>query len=411
MIRIFLSSLLTAILFICSCADDTRSYFDNPSGEILENIDSTTPWGIAVIGTDYLSTSVSIVDFENEKLFREGIITSGSSDSGLSIALSGDVVLSGIPNYKNVLVLIDRYPNSVLTFINPSDFSVMGQLSVATGFASNPQDFLWLTDHKAYVTRYETNPAPGKKDFDKGGDILVIDPTNREILSRIDIAEKETDIYPRPTHMVFANNLVWVAIDQLNRDFSKAGNGRVIAVDTLTDMVKYDIEIESFKNCTGITHAEKHNKLIVSCSGLFHNDLNNKLGESGIVSIDLSSDNFEIETIAEASGRPFGFEIEIFKDDLILCTHFGDLENNINDTLCAINLNTKAETEIHQVSTPYGMGGTLADSKNSVIYVGEADAVNPAIYLYTFLDGEFEFKKTINPCPKSGLPPRHIRFY
>jgi len=403
--------LLISILAPSGCIDDTSGYNNAVDGDSLDNNTDAIPWGISVVSTDYLSTSISILDIEQQQLFREGIIHSGSSDPGLSVALSGDIVLPSTPNPDNEIILIDRYPNSVLTFISPEDFSITGQLSVATGFASNPQDLLWLSRNKAYVTRYETNATPGKEEYDDGGDILIIDPASRTIIGNILIPQIEGNILPRPTHLVYANNLVWVAIDQLNKDFSKAGNGRIIAIDPGTDIIVHDIEIEQYKNCTGITYAKELSKLVVSCSGLFYNALDSQLGESGIVSIDLSANELLIETIIKADDRPYGFEVEMFNASHIICMHFGDLNLEINDSIVAIDIKTGEESLIHEASTPFGMGGTLADSDNNTVYIGDADPQSPAIHLYTFENGEFVKQGKIVSSPKNGLPPRHIRFY
>ena len=170
-------ALLLLATLAASCIDFTTGLGPSQRSDLpWRNNDG--PWAIAVVGSDYYSTSISIVDRSTQDLFREGVVDSGSSAAGLSVALSGDIWCPRTYNQQNWLVLLDRFPNSVLTVLNPHGFAVNGQLSVATGFAANPHDFLWVDTHRAYVTRYEKNPQPGRKNYDEGDDT----PTPPDIL-------------------------------------------------------------------------------------------------------------------------------------------------------------------------------------------------------------------------------------
>src|SRR5262249_16761171 len=134
-------------------------------------------------------------------ILSEIFISSGSTSTGLSTPLSGDVVLPFEAPSSGRVVLLDRYPNSVLTWVDAATAMVEGQLSVRTAFASNPQDYLELSAHRAYVSRFETNSKAGAEPNDGGGDLLIVDPQNFSITGRIDLATpSDGDFEPRPTH-------------------------------------------------------------------------------------------------------------------------------------------------------------------------------------------------------------------
>ena len=140
----------------------------NPSAE------SACPLGIAVVSSDYVSSNVSVLDAEGS-VVSESIISSGSASVGLNAALSGDVVLPLTAPLSHRLVLINRYPNSVITWVDPGSATVLHQLQVGTGFISNPHDYLELPGHKGYLSRFETNKQPGREPHDGGGDLSILD--------------------------------------------------------------------------------------------------------------------------------------------------------------------------------------------------------------------------------------------
>src|SRR6185369_5242395 len=86
---------------------------------------------------------------------------------------------------------IDR-GNAELAFVRPADCQVRAQLSVGTGFKANPRDVVRISATKAYVTRYETNGAPGAFPFDGGNDLLIIDPSAPSVTGRVDLSAYAT---------------------------------------------------------------------------------------------------------------------------------------------------------------------------------------------------------------------------
>ena len=392
---------------------------DNTSGAGAGEIWHVEGAGIAVVGTDYLSTSVSILEPGTGALLAEGVIHSGSATPALSVALSGDVLLPGAPNLLHRLVLLDRYPNSVVTILDGSSFEVLGQISVATGFASNPHDLLWLDPGKAYVTRYEAAPTPGKEPFDGGDDVVIVDLEAGAVTGRIPLADHaDPGFLARPDRMALDGTRAWVALGHLSADFSTAGPGRLVAIDPAEDVVTLTLDLPDVKNCTGLLHLPARAALFVACAGLFAGGTDAQVEGAGLVAVDLSSsppspDDIDVlRSGTDEPGGPFGFELAVAEGRWLLAVRFGDLAEGTPDRLVAIDLDGAQEDQvIHEAGSAFGLGGVLADDVGGCVLVGEADPKAPRILRYKVDGGAFTPDGEIVSHPDSGLPPRHIAYY
>ena len=97
--------------------------------------------GLAVVATGYESVNVALLDTTGGML-SSSFISSADRSPSLSAALGGDTVLPTSAASGPELLLIDRYPNSVLTWVELETARVTRQLSVATGFLANPHDYV-----------------------------------------------------------------------------------------------------------------------------------------------------------------------------------------------------------------------------------------------------------------------------
>ncbi len=411
-------AITTITLSLYSCADDTNNSFENgdADGELSEQQDDFR--AIAVVGSDYTSTSISIIDRKLKTLYAEGIIHSGSADPKLSTALSGDIVFPSTANPGQDIVLIDRYPNSVLTFLSPDDFTISAQLSVSTGFASNPHDYLMINEHKAYLTRYEKNPNPGETDFDQGDDILIIDSETLDLLGRIDFSNilnsDEGETHARPDRLLMIGDSVWVSFNVLGNDFKQVGTARLASIDTQTDTITDILDIPELANCSDMEYSEQHQALFLSCSGVFIDGLQSQLERSGIARIDLSGEDISYTVIrkgTQGAARPYGFDLDLASSRYLLALRFGDIDEGINDKLVAIDIEDYSEAVIHEASTPFGLGGFLADDTDNTLYIGDADLEHPKLIYYSYDNEGFILQGEIITHPNSGLPPKHLQFY
>jgi hypothetical protein len=83
------------------------------------------------VHSDYQSTNVSLLGLDGRAL-SPLLVSSASASTALSTPLSGDVVLPTMPQAGSELLLLDRFPAAVLTWVDLRTGVPTGQLSVAT---------------------------------------------------------------------------------------------------------------------------------------------------------------------------------------------------------------------------------------------------------------------------------------
>src|SRR5690606_24167107 len=152
------------------------------SGGVLVERSGACPAGAVTLLSDFLSTQVALSSLEGDTLSPSFLSSASTQASGTSHALSGDVVLPRRMPRSFRVVLIDRYGTNVITWADPRSGRVTAQLPVGTGFDSNPQDYLEIDDHLAYVSRFGQNTAPGREAYDEGGDLLIVDTEGPRII-------------------------------------------------------------------------------------------------------------------------------------------------------------------------------------------------------------------------------------
>lgn len=250
-----------ALVLLAACADDSGVF---PGWDGGGGVDSgggpdggipSAPTGVVVVNSDnQLSSSVSLLDHDGNLLpDGDGCLHSGSGTASLAQTLTGDVVLPTQILAGGPLPIIDR-GNNAIVWLDAATCGVLGQLSVATGFKSNPHDLVALSASRAYVIRQDANAKPTAMpgDFDEGNDILIVDPGQLAITGRIDLlpyAPAGTSILPRADRAVLAEGKVFVSLNAISADYADYGFGRVLVIDPGTDQVTGFVDLPGLKNC------------------------------------------------------------------------------------------------------------------------------------------------------------------
>lgn len=375
---------------------------------------------LAVVTSDYFSTSVSLLD-DDGALCHEALIGSGCQPPGLVTALSGDVVVPSSPAPSGHVVIIDRFPNSVITFVDPADGVVAGQLDVSTGFASNPHDIAWLAPDKAYVSRHENNPTPtqttnaASDDFDEGGDLLIVDPAALTVTGRIDLQgiASGPEMWPRPAALVAAGGRVWVGLAHLDGAFMDAGPGLLAAVDPATDTVTDVVQLDGLEDC-GIELAPtpSGDALWTTCLGLFARGRTDQVAASGLVRLDLTTDppteSFRLTATDLGLGQPFGFGVTASDETRAIAVVFGDIDGPPDRVLLVDSTDGSVE-ELDVGAAAYQLGSAHWVSERGLLLLADADPTGPRVHrLEVLADGSSTALESIDPGPSIGLPPRHI---
>lgn len=385
--------------------------------------------GMAVLGSDFAVTTVSLYDPVSTKLL-DACVHSASGGAVLVQPLSGDVTLPSESQLGGELVVIDR-KNAVISFVNPSSCAARAQISVSTGgFKANPRDIITVSAHKAYVTRYETNakPTADPADFDEGDDLLVIDPQivgagSQPVLARIPLASYAvgpagSGIQARPDRVVFSGGKVYVTLGNLNADFSAAGPGRVVIIDPVTDTVTGAIDLPAgMKGCSAIAQVATSTSLYVACGGSF-SDANQAAG-SGLVEIDLSGTTPTSKVVVPASAvgnmplNPFYAAVlgEIAFVGTLGVSDFKTGAVITPDAFYAVPLRAGATATKLLDGGAYNFGRVAVDAVHKQVLLPDGDAVTPLVHVFDVSVDPPVAVRTFEANPGAHLAPREIAWY
>ena len=223
--------------------------------------------GLAVVTSDFVSTNVAIAALDGTTL-SGSFVSSGSANPGLQLALSGDVAVPFLAPASGRLVLLDRFATSVITWMDRSTGGVVAQLPVATGFKSNPHDYVEVDSTHAFVSRYTTNPNPGQQPFDQGGDLLVLDTSKPAIVGRIAIPEDDPTLAPCPDLLTWVGSELVLTLGRWAPDFSKAGDGRFVGVSPTKQTIDWTVTVGGLSSCGRLALSPSRALGAIACSGV-----------------------------------------------------------------------------------------------------------------------------------------------
>lgn len=375
--------------------------------------------GVLVVNTDYSSTSVSAIDFSGS-LLTQTLISSSSAGVGLSVALSGDVGLpSGAPRNRE-MVLIDRYPAAVLSWVDLDTAQVRAQLSVATGFASNPHDYVAVSRRKAYVPRYNPNLAVGEQPFDAGHDVLIVDPVSARITGRIDLmpatAEESDDLYPRADRAVISGGLLRVLVLVFDTAYRERGDSRLVSIDPQTDEVVGVHRITGLNSCSNFALSPDGTEMAVGCNGSFRQSSMTGFPDSAIVRFTFEgSEVTEVgrHAASDLGGNQIGL-LSYSDSSHIVFTTYGrfssDLSSAAQDTLRVLDLSrSRVSAPVLQTErTPFSLGDVLCVPAESSCFVADAETRGGVVHRFEVEQGLLVADQIIAVDTATGLPPRYL---
>jgi hypothetical protein len=364
---------------------------------------------LALIATDYASTSVALLNRDGT-LCVEPLLHSGSAPAGVVTALSGDVVLPSQPSPDGRLLLIDRYPNAVLTWVDPETNAVT-QTSVATGFASNPHDALTVSG-ELLVTRSAQNPSPGQQPYDGGGDVLILGGTPLVPVGRIGLeSTAETGFDPKPSAMApLSGERVAVGLAHLSRDFARGGPGRLAVIDAAARQIVASVDLEGLTNCGSVT-PRSPDEVVVVCSGVFQEPPRRDRSALLVVSVGESDATITARWDAAAlAGDALAFGTTLLSETTALVPVFGDLGTGSRDRLIRVDLDTGDAVELGIEGAAFELGSPFWVAADRLLLVPDADRRSPKLMRYRLPDDTSvpEPLEPLTVTPQSGLPPRHL---
>lgn len=409
----FFFAIAPALLCLAACSDDEsqqRPGVDLPAG----------PCGhaLTVVASDYQSAAVSIVGWDGV-VHAAPFISSGSTEAGLSLALSGDVV-APTARSDGPVILLDRFPAGVLTLVDAPSAEVTLQLNVQTGFPSNLQDALFVGD-RVFVSRFGHNPNPGQQPFDEGDDVLVIDPTAGAITARIDLTPAmdgaKTGVLPRPGRMVKSDDRLFVLLAAISSDFADHDDARVAVIDPQSQAVVGYAALPGGRNCAGLAYDAPSKQLLVSCPGAYDANLDPQPDSSALFVLDASGDTPTVtRTIAanDVVGASFGFSVAFAGSGAALIPTFGkkdpaDGAQIVPDRLVRIDLASGSHDELAVTKTaPFSFGDVRCEEACGCV-VADADA--RVLRRFAIEPDRLRELDALALDDGTGLPPRYLGAY
>jgi hypothetical protein len=330
----------------------------------------------------------------------------------LTAPLSDDVVLPTTASSDGRIVLIDRFPAAVLTWVDARTAAVTGQLSVGTGFKSNPRDYVPLSEKKAYVTRFEPNEQSGKEPNDGGNDILIVDPTVPAVTGRIALEEAfagPPGFFPHADRAVAAGGHVYAVLAGYSRNFMDFVDSRLVKIDARKDSVVEVKILDGLGACSGIGLSPNAQRIAVACTGLRLGS-DPDLALSGVIVYEIGQElrEFRRLTNPDFGGRSTGFALDLASDDRLLLTAYGNDTDPRTDALIELELEGMTfRTLATTTKEPFKFGDVRCAFACRVCYAADAEL---GILQRFELDstGALISSPSVEPDTRIGLPPRYL---
>jgi hypothetical protein len=223
------------------------------------------PRGIAVVSSDFQSSEVALLAPSGEVKSAAFLSSASAPASGLAAPFSGDLVVAPSRSRPGELVLVDRFGTDVLTFADTKTGVVRAQLPIGTGFEANPQDYLELNEHLAFVPRLGENTSSGREPFDSGSDLLVIDPSLASITGSVAMPRKD-GFLPNPTAIKRLGDDLLVTLRHETADFGDMADSELVAFASADQSLRYRLPLAGLKNCGRLEQSASGALLAVACS-------------------------------------------------------------------------------------------------------------------------------------------------
>jgi hypothetical protein len=309
------------------------------------------PRGLAVVSSDYLSSEIALLTPEADIASAAFLSSASTRTSGLAAPISGDVGAASARRGAGELVVVDRFGTDVLSFVDTKTAEVRAQLPIGTDFEANPQDYLEIDQHLAFVPRLGENRSPGREPFDRGSDVLVIDPSVPEITGAVAMPRKQGYL-PNPSEISRFGDDVLVTLVHSNPDFSAMADSELVALSVKDAEVRYQLPLAGLKNCGRAELSPSASRLALACSGFIDRQGNVPEPEaSGLVLLDATTDPpSEVQRFSalELLQQPLQGSVEFVDERRVLIKTQTAIGGGQDNALYVLELETGATQRLAQ---------------------------------------------------------------
>jgi hypothetical protein len=223
------------------------------------------PRGVAVVSSDYQSSEIALLAPSGDVKSAAFMSSASTEATNLAAPLSGDIGVASARSRPGELVIIDRFGTNVLSFVDTKTAQVRAQLPVGTGFEANPQGYLELSEHQAFVPRLGENASPGRQRFDAGSDLLLVDPSVPSIVDSLAMPRKDGYL-PNPAAITRHGDDLLVTLQHARADYSGMAEGELVAIAASDLSFRYRLALSGLKNCGRAEPSPSGAWLAVACS-------------------------------------------------------------------------------------------------------------------------------------------------
>jgi hypothetical protein len=367
---------------------------------------------------------------EDFAILDESWLNSGTTYPGLVATLSGDVVLPNRQAGDGTFAVIDRFFTDVVTrFFVPSG-NLNGQVRSHgdvgdSGFSSNPQDFIFVSEDTAWAPRYESNLNLSAPPENQGNDLIEVNPADMSLTgARIDLSSLDTtatamtpdgavevDVFARPSRGVLVGSTIVVGLDRISANFDAAGSGMVALVD-LKDESVAGVELPGLQSCGNTLPVPgAPSKVVVACVGFAvpFGDEPQVRASSGIALLDVGESGVTIELIWRVADHPMGAiavnSVAVIDEQRVVGVATGDFETTV-DELYLIDLATGKQELIHDSTGSFVIGLSAYDPDSEMLYV--PDVVENAVLELAADEDGFVAVGSTEIAPSLSLPPTKV---
>lgn len=348
----------------------------------------------AVHVSDYTSSSVSFLDGEGEVLV-ENWLHSGSQLPSLVEPLSGDIAFATEERGDGTFTIIDKFGTDVVSRFDLASGALLGQSRVRDAFSVNAHDVIFTQDGRAFVLRYGRNLDAGAPAFDRGGDLLEIDPVSGAPLGledgslddyRIDLSEFEQPIQvdseatlnalASPSSGVEVRGFLVIGLARFTPGFEASATGAIVVADP--DTKKSELhEFEGVTGCESVSRVPgSAAKVLVRCQGYFGSDEEDRAAM--VLEIDAEGGVREIASLyARDMGgpeRPFDAAVAISDRELI-AVDIGDYFSETDlDVVYHVSLEDGSVRELLRSSLGGALAGRMAyDAASGLVLIPDTE--------------------------------------
>lgn len=305
------------------------------------------PRGVAVVSNDFLSSEVALLAPDGSVKSPAFLSSASAVASGLAAPFSGDLGVATARSRPGELVVVDRFGTNVLSFVDTRSAVVRAQLPIGTGFEANPQDYLELSEHEAFVPRLGQNKSPGREPFDEGSDLLIVDPSEPAITGSVEMPRRK-GFLPNPVAVTQLGADVLVTLQHARVDYSGMDDSELVAVTIEAPHVSYRLPLSGFKNCGRAELSPSRAVLAVACTGFV--DRQGAVAEletSGLLLLDATTEppqELRRSLAPELVGEPLQSSIEFVSERVVLFKTQTALGSERDSQLFSLDLETGKAT-------------------------------------------------------------------